>query len=282
MDGYGLSSSLAASSSPSRPSTGSGSIMLNQSRNGQHATTPSSSSSLNQKNGLLAPGPPQGSHANSLSPVANRMRERDADAMEKYLLRNRSGSASTDNYSLASSTNGSGQASATLLPHGEEYFPTQDPEHLSGSMTPRRLRPSYSAAQLRTPYESEVSASTYSTPQGESRSRAGTGPSLSTQGRAGVPPLNLNRSSSISNSLKSIISPDRAVHQEAQSYMGPPSQYAQFPEPPLRSEEVNTPTATTTSSRRKALHILGKPLPGFDSSGASHRRGMSATSVRGP
>lgn len=202
--------------------------------------------------------------------------------MEKYLLRNRSGSSSTDNYSLTSSTNGSAQAtSATLPPHGEEYFPSQDHEHLSGSMTPRRLRPSYSAAQLRTPYEAADSISNYSTPQGESRSRAGTGPSSSTQGYI-IPPLNLNRSSSISNSLKSIISPDRAVQHEAQSYMGPPSQYAQFPEPPLRSpEEVSTPTAQTTSSRRKALHILGKPLPGFDSSGASHKRGMSATSVRG-
>lgn len=256
-------------------------MFLNQSRNGHHATTPSSSSSLNPKNGLLAPGPPQPSHTGaSLSPVANRMRERDADAMEKYLLRNRSGSSSTDNRSLTSSTNGSAQPSATLPPHGEDYFPHQDHDHLSGSMTPRRLRPSYSAAQLRTPYDSGGGMSNHSTPQAESRSRAGTNPSIQ-QGRNGITPLNLSRSSSISNSLKSIISPDRAVHHEPQSYMGPPSQYAQFPEPPLHSEALNTPTVPTTSSRRKALHILGKPLAGFDSSGSSHRRGMSATSVRG-
>lgn len=264
--------SVATSSSPSRPSTGSSSVFLNQARNGHHAATPSSSSSLNLRNGLLAPN--TAGHSAGLSPVANRMRERDADAMEKYLLRNRSGSSSTDNRSLTGSTNGSSAASATLPPHGEDSNSNHD--HQSGSMTPRRLRPSFSAAQLRTPHETPGSVSNHSTPQGENRSRSGTNP-----GARASPQPQLNRSSSISNSLSPIISPDRAAYDEPQSYVGPPSQYAQFPEPPLQSPEVNTPTLPTNpSSRRKALHILGKPLSGFDS-GPNHRRGMSATSVRG-
>jgi hypothetical protein len=263
-------SSLTASSSPSRPSTGSSSLFFSHARTGHHAT-PSSSSSLNPKNGLLAPG--AASHGPSaLSPVASRMRERDADAMERYLLRNRSGSASTDNKSMNGSTNGSSQASVVAPPRLDDFQSSVD--HLSGSMTPRRLRPSFSAAQLRTPNESTAPSSNHSTPHAESRNRSGTNPSA----RNGTGGSLLSRSSSISNSLRSIISPDRTTYDDPQSYIGPPSQYASFPDPPLVEENA---TPTVNSSRRKALHILGKPLSGFDSSGSSHRRGMSATSVRG-
>lgn len=262
--------SLTASSSPSRPSTGSSSMLLHSASRPQHAPTLSSSSSINPRNGLLAPSTPSHNNA-SLSPVANRMRERDADAMEKYLLRNRSGSGSTtDNRSINGSTNESTQASM-ISPSQEEFHPI--PDYLSGSVTPRRLRPSFSAAQLRTPHDSSASASNHSTPHAENRNRSGTNPST----HGAISPLPLSRSSSISNSIRSIISPDRATYEEPQTFIGPPSQYAQFPEPP--AGPANAPTGH--SSRRKALQILGKPLSGFDSSGSSHRRGMSATSVRG-
>jgi hypothetical protein len=80
----------------------------------------------------------------------------------------------------------------------------------------------------------------------------------------------LTRSSSISNSSFVPAGDD-------ESYHGPPSQYARFPEPPPIQEDSTTPT----TARRKAFQILSKPLPALDQS-SNHRRGMSAASVRGP
>ncbi|KAG2013524.1 hypothetical protein CC2G_010424 [Coprinopsis cinerea AmutBmut pab1-1] len=279
IDGLAAHASFS-SSSPSRPSTG-GSSSLLYSQQPRHTPQPSSASnglsnSTNSKGSLLsAPG----AHPSSaLSPVANRMRERDADAMEKYMLRNRSGSSSTDNRSNSgSTTTGSGQMSANLSPSSEAFHITTD--EASGTLTPRRLRPSFSAAQLRTTHEGSVANSNNGTPHSENRSRSGTNPT-STRGAASPLPL-LTRSPSISNSLRSIISPERTSYEDSKRYMGPPSQYAQFPEPPVQPEANTVTTPTVQSSRRKALQILGKPLSGFDSSNSNHRRGMSTTSVRG-
>lgn len=250
-------SSLSASSSPSQPSAGQNSFST-------HLSSTSSGPQLTHSSSL---NPPPPNHpASALSPVATRMRERDADAMEKYMRRNRSGSqgtSSTDN----KSQNGSSFSSAGPSADGDDISSLS---HLtpSGSVTPRRLRPSMSAAQLRT--TAEPLSIVANTAQSENRNRSGTNPTAS---RPSLPML--SRSSSTSNSHP-LMSPE-SVFEESESYTGPPSQYAQFPEPPLAAEDNSTPVA----GRRLAFHILSKPLPDINGS-SSHRRGMSATaSVRG-
>ncbi|KAF4619314.1 hypothetical protein D9613_005336 [Agrocybe pediades] len=262
------------SSSP-QPSTGSSSSFFHHnqpSRPPPHHTPNSGSTSsaatfpmATASKGSL--GPPVPTHTSALSPVANRMRERDADAMEKYLNRNRSGSqgtASTD----TRSQNGSYFASAGPAANGDDITPL-----ISGSVTPRKLRPSASAAQLRTTHSSQT-GNPMGIPQ-ESRSRSGTTPN--NRGAIAPVPL-LSRSSSTSKSLRSIASADHLSynHDGSESYAGPPSQYAHFPEPPVVKEDLSTPT----NGRRKAFHILAKPLQNFESTSSSHhRRGMSATTA---
>lgn len=265
IDGFPGQASLVSSAS-SRPSTGSSPLLHNQ---GRHNLNPSSGSS-----GLASTKGPMVTSAlpsSALSPIASRMRERDADAMEKYLRRNRSESSSTDNPSInGSTTAGSGQLSAGLPPTAEEY--QRDKDHQDGAATPRRLRPSYSAAQLRSTQELPEPSNGF--PHSESRTRSGTNP---TSTRTPASPLpTLTQAPSVSNSAKAIINPGRTSNEDSKNYMGPPSQYAKFPEPPARQPRPEGSNSSANSSRRKALHILG-----FDSSNASHRRGLSATSVRG-
>ncbi|KDR83616.1 hypothetical protein GALMADRAFT_235902 [Galerina marginata CBS 339.88] len=265
------------SSSPSQPSTGSSSGVFAQSSSSHHTPHVPSVSSVSA---FPTPGASKGSTlaaphnpVSALSPIASRMRERDADAMEKYLNRNRSGSqgtASTEN----KSQNGSHFASAGPSSNGDDITAL-----MSGSITPRKLRPSVSAAQLRTTQFNNSSGSGSSTPQPDSRSRSGTGPSTT---RGAISPLpsgpSLARSSSTSKSLRSIASMDRLAFEDSESYTGPPSQYARFPEPPIATEDHTTPT----NGRRKAFHILAKPLQSFEAStSSSHRRGLSSASVRG-
>jgi hypothetical protein len=275
--GHQSQSSFSASSSPSQPSTGSASLFHNQSLSGYHTHMASTSSTTTfvspavQGSGLTAPINP----ASALSPIANRMRERDADAMEKYMRRNRSGSqgtSSTDNRSQ----NGSNYSSAGPSANGDDIT-SLNPIPISGSTTPRRLRPSMSAAQLRTKQDPPaVPSNGVVHAQPENRHRSGTNPTT----RPSPSPLPLlTRSSSISTSPRPIVSvtADRSSFEDNESYIGPPSQYAQFPDPPTSNEDSSTPTA----GRRKAFHLLTKPPPTLDSAGSSHRRGMSATSVRG-
>jgi hypothetical protein len=269
-DGSGQGRSLTVSSSPSQCSTGSNSFFQNHQPSGFHTPHTTSTSSA-----LIFSAPsttPKGSSLNpnpvsALSPIASRMRERDADAMEKYLRRNRSGSQGTTSTDTKSQ-NESNYASAGPSANGDDI--TALGSHMSGSVTPRRLRPSMSAAQLRSTHESSNGTNHH-----ENRNRSGTSPTTSRPAFSPLPLL--TRSSSTSNSLRSIISVDRESFEESESYIGPPSQYAQFPEPPMAIE--GTPVAVP--GRRKGFHILAKPLQSFDSSNSSHRRGMSATSVRG-
>jgi len=138
---------------------------------------------------------------------------------------------------------------------------------ISGSVTPRRLRPSMSAAQLRTTQPSSTSGSGKSIPQADTRTGTSTSPTASTT-RGIVSPIPLlTRSSSMTKSLRSIASADRLSFDEAEKYAGPPSVSARIP--------------SATNGRRKGFHILSKPLPSFETStGASHRRKTSATSTR--
>lgn len=231
------------SSSPSQPSTtGSGSFFYipnPQLPSANHAKPPTSASVINP--------------ASVLSPIASRVRVQDADAREKYMRRNRSESSSTDAKSQINAT-----------------FPNvltvrDETRNQSGTISPRRLRPSASAAQLRHAHDVPNPA--------KNRIRAGTNPSAKPTPSV-VPQL--TRSSSTSNSLRS--STPTGTSEASNAYAGPPSQYAKFPEPPLPHQEE--PSART-ASRRKGFQILSKPLHALDHS-SSHRRGISVTMVRGP
>ncbi|KAJ7228528.1 ankyrin repeat-containing domain protein [Mycena pura] len=268
VDSNGLAPAHRSQSSSSSPSTAPHPFLSPHgppSSNGYSASSPSK----------MRGSSPFSSNS-AVSPVASRMRQQDANARQKFMHdsgmnRDRSGSqgtASTDNKSQ----------------NGDMHFPSSatsvDGDHVSsltrlggasGSVTPRRLRPSMSAAQLRTNPESLNIVTSFS----ENRTRAGTNP---TAPRPTLPEL--GRSSSISSStlprsMSSIA--DQSAFEESENYTGPPSQYAQFPEPPLRApDDSSTPTA----GRRLPFHLLSKPLPSTDP--PNHRRGMSATSVRSP
>jgi uncharacterized protein len=202
-----------------------------------------------------------------LSPIASRMLERDADAMEKYMQRNRSGSSSTDNRSQ----NGSAYSSTGPSAYGDDLGVLN---HKSGATTPRRLRPSASAAQLRTIPDSDSPPNLrfLAKAQSEQRHRAGTTPTQTTR------PFGLTRSSSNSTSPLSL---EEFTEEPNQSYAGPSSQYAQFPEPPEYDDTGSGTPTNTTANRRKGFHILSKPLPGLEQHlNPNHRRGTSATSVR--
>jgi hypothetical protein len=256
--------SVSTSSSPSQPST--------HSANGSFPQHQSSNSSMHQTNGgylQRSPGPskplplPPTRSTSALGPIVDRMRERDADAIEKY-RRNRSGSAGTaSNSTDTKSQNGS----TSNLSNGDGH--SLSPLSAAGSMTPRRrLRPSMSAAQLRSATGAAVSA-----PQPpEPRSRSGTNPSM--QRPTPISPLPyLARSSSTSASPRSLTSHDENICEEPEEYTGPPSQYAQFPEPPRELDSI-TPT------RRLAFNILPKKALSGSESARGHRRGSSANSSR--
>ncbi|KAJ7684043.1 ankyrin repeat-containing domain protein [Mycena rosella] len=261
VDSNGLAPAHRSQSSSSSPSTGPHPFLSPHGASSSNGAFPSSSPSMMRGHSPL--NPPSTS---AISPVANRMRERDADAREKYLNRNRSGSQGT------SSTDNKSQ-------NGSFYSSGPDADNLSsltrlgasGSVTPRRLRPSMSAAQLRTNPEALNIITALPPSASENRSRSGTNP---TPPR---PTLPLSRSSSISTSPRAVNGADGSIFEESGNYTGPPSQYAQFPEPPLLApDDSSTPTA----ARRLAFHLLSKPLPSTDP--PHHRRGMSATSVRSP
>jgi hypothetical protein len=272
-NGYSLAqSSISSSSSPSHPPHSASSSSFFHVSQSNHSGNISSSGSTGTFS-VHSPGPAQTAvlppNNLTLSPIVTRMRERDADAMEKYMKRNRSGSGSqsTD----AKSLSGSNFSSAGPSANGDDITSlTSLP--ISGSVTPRRrLRPSLSAAQLRTTHESfEPSLNGLSEVRNRSGTSPGTRPSLS-------PVSFYDRSPSSANSPR-MISPSSANSEGRDNYTGPPSQYARFPEPPL---SAGTDSSTPVAHRRLPFHILSKPLPSIDSVGAGHRRGSSATSVRG-
>ena len=254
------------SSSPTQQSTGS--MLFGHSLSSYRAPLTSSSNGttsqvpLGSTKGSLPLLSPPPNPASALSPIANRMRERDADAMEKYLLRSRSGSQGTSSTDTKSQ-NGSTFASAGPSANGDDITAL-----ISGSVTPRRLRPSMSAAQLRTTQPSNTSGSGQSVPQADTRTGSSTSPTRSTT-RGVVSPIPLlTRSTSMTKSLRSIASADRLSFDEAGKYAGPASVVTRLP--------------SATNGRRKGFHILSKPLPSFETStGSSHRRKTSATSTRG-
>lgn len=228
----------------------------------------------------------------ALSPIASRVREHDANAMEAYLRRNRSGSGSTDVKTTESTVSSPspaaplGSSAASSGPSVNEDDLASLPE-VSGSIAGRRrLRPSFSAAQLRrAPFIVTTHTSSQDTP---SRNRAGTNPTVasSTSMRSPLsdrfgptasvipaPPLR-NSSLNALSSAKDDTEPEKLT--------GPPSDYAVFPDPPEGEASPSaTPTASGTHSRRLPFHILSKPLPSLDlHHGHGHRRGASIQSLR--
>jgi len=264
------------SSSPPQPSTGSNPISFGHSLSGHRGPHGSPSNGTTSQapgstKGTLPNPPPN--PASALSPIANRMRERDADAMEKYLLRSRSGSQGT------SSTDTKSQNDSTFASAGPSANGDDITALISGSVTPRRLRPSVSAAQLRTTQPSNTTSGPgKGIPPVDIRTRSST-----STARGGVSPIPLlTRSSSMSKSLRSIASVDRLIFDEAEEYTSPSSQYARFPLPPPSSTLKEENSVPATNGRRKGFHILSKPLQSFENSvGSSHRRKTSAASTRG-
>jgi uncharacterized protein len=260
--------SISASSSPSQ-------LPTRESPNGSYYHGPTSASTT------ASPPPsqpislhPSANPAAALSPIATRMRERDADAMEKYMRRNRSGSSGTASTTTdTKSQNGSTSTISSIGPSSNGIDATTlSLLSASGSTTAqRRLRPSMSAAQLRA--STGPAPPHTQTPQpAEARSRSGTNPSNQTQLTI-FPLSHFTRSTSMSTSPRGLAFHEENIFEEPETYVGPSSQFAQFPDPPT---EFDTSTPTT---RRIGFNILPKSLSGFESSG-SHRRGSSATSFR--
>ncbi|KAI0796751.1 ankyrin repeat-containing domain protein [Abortiporus biennis] len=201
--------------------------------------------------------------ASALSPIANRMRERDADAMEKYKLRQRSGSGTTMSTDVQSqhSSNAQSQHMPTSPPMTEDDL-TLDSLVTVGSVAPRRrLRPSASAAQLRSNTSTHSSSQTVIVSKNDTiRTRSGTNPTTLTQQSSPVtssPPDSTLLSTPTQSTARSPL--NRTGSKER--YVGPPSDYARFPPPPAAQKEpperANTnPPSQPTSTRRLPFNLL--------------------------
>lgn len=236
----------------------------------------------------------------TLSPIATRMLERDADAMEKYKRRNRSGSSGT------TSTDAPSQTELTAQLNGfdrEEVIPPMN-SLVNGSVQPRRsLRPSASAAQLRSNVGGFGLVGRSS--QEMLRSRSGTNPTeIRPSGSNSSFPV-ANGSHQINGSSNSTtptrprpgastrtLSSGMASDKDEGDYTGPSELYAQFPPPAATPRlpqpqkvsptdqngrgHVATAPVVVTSHRKIPFHILSKPLPPIDAQ-FGHRRGTSTT-----
>ena len=242
-----------------------------------------SSASSNGTFSAPSPGPSQSLSLNpppqaSLSPIVNRMRERDADEMEKYMRRNRSGSAgtsSTDNKSQVGPTFSSAGPSGS----GDELDGISSLA-ITGTTAPRKLlRPSFSAAQLRTS-PSPVPIPTQPAQSDTARNRAGTTPSSVRPGQSPLSPTPVVSRTSSSDCPRY---EEKLVEEPEIIYTGPPTQYAHFPEPPRKSNRSASSSAAAAITRRLPFNLLSKPTPPPppEHGHSGHRRGSSTTSIRG-
>ncbi|KAH9951664.1 ankyrin [Amylocystis lapponica] len=258
--------SLPSSHSPAPPSGSSSSSMVFP------FTSPSQAPSVATS---LMPGQ---NPASALSPIATRMRERDADAMEKYKLRQRSGSAttaSTDNQSQ----NGSNISPAGLLSHGDDLKPLNTLVTV-GSVAPRRrLRPSASAAQLRSsPQAPTFSHNSISSHQETLRNRSGTSPAMLNKANP-LAPSPTPETSALPTPTQGSLSrtpPSRA------GYAGLPSRVSE--ERPERERAAANPSTTTTApvhSRRLPFNILSSHKTSIDQhmTAGGHRRNASVNAA---
>ncbi|KAI9466870.1 ankyrin [Lactarius psammicola] len=230
--------------------------------------------------------------ASALSPIASRVREQDANAIEAYLRRNRSGSGSTDvrtaEFPSPAAHPGNTPVSSGLSVNGDNIASLPD---VSGSVAPRRrLRPSSSAAQLRNHTKPPFIVTTTAASQDfAQRNRAGTNPTtrITTSPRSPLtdtfgPVSPTGRGLPSRNSSLNALSTSKD-DAEPERFVGPSSDYAVFPDPPEEDPSPTvTPTVTNTpTSRRLPFNILSKPLPSIDlHNGHGHRRGSSIHSLR--
>lgn len=240
------------------------------------------SASSNGTFSIPSPGPSQPLSLNpppqtSLSPIVNRMRERDADEMEKYMRRNRSGSAgtsSTDNKSQVGPTFGSAGPSAS----GDELDGISSLV-ITGTTAPRKLlRPSFSAAQLRTS-PSPVPIPAQPAQSDASRNRAGTNPGSVRPGQSSLSLIPIVSRASSSDCPRY----EEKLVEEPEICTGPSTQYAHFPEPPRKSSRSASSSAAAAITRRLPFNLLSKPTPPPppEHGHNGHRRGSSTASIRG-
>lgn len=243
---------------------------------------------------------PVSNPASALSPIASRVREQDASAMEAYLRRNRSGSGSTDVKTTTTESGvpspaaplGSTPVSSGSSVNGDGLASLPD---VSGSVAARhRLRPSFSAAQLRNYGKAPFTVTTpTSTQDTTSRNRAGTNPTTAVASSMRSPLSDSFGPTTSAAAVRALPSRNSSLNAlstmkdetEVEKLTGPPSEYAVFPDPPEEEDSslnaTPTVTNTPTPSRRLPFNLLSKPLPSLDlHHGHSHRRGASIQSLR--
>ncbi|KAH9977935.1 ankyrin repeat-containing domain protein [Lactifluus volemus] len=217
---------------------------------------------------------PASNPASALSPIASRVLEKDASAMEAYIRRNRSGSGSTDAKTGESAAPspapplGSTPVSSGPSMNGDDLASLPD---MSKSVAPRRrLRPSLSAAQLRAYGKPSSGINSGPTKPGSPRSPLADSFSPIPSTTRAFP----SRNSSL-NALSMMMD-----EKEPDKLVGPSSDYAVFPDPPGEHLSPNA-TPTVPTSRRLPFNILSRPLHSLDlHHGHGHRRGASIHSLR--
>ncbi|KZP32938.1 ankyrin [Athelia psychrophila] len=256
--GSGGSRTTTTSDSDSSPA----SFSAGTSYNSHHLSPPSHSATL----------------PNPAAAIATRMRERDADAMAQYMAsRNRSGSGSlsTDSKSQNGSAFSTPSAAAAVA---DELESIASNLAVSGTTTPRRLRPSVSAAQLRS-YAPLAKSGHSHTPTNASFGVNTPGPV-----RTETAPVVLTRSTSTKSTGRGA----RIDERDEDSLFGPESPIfarlgsgAESESPPRANGHGSGSTTSTPTGRRLPFNLLGKTMAlSPDRELANHRRGVPATASR--
>ena len=219
------------------------------------------------------------SAASALSQYATRMRERDADAMEKYKNRQRSGSGTTASTDVTSQSGSNPAPVNGMSKRAEDDIAALTSLVTVGSVAPRRnLRPSASAAQLRSPVSGAVSpTSTQSSSQELLRNRSGTGPATSGPSI----PLSAQTPDPTSTPMQT-----PTLRSTKAGFSGPPTDYARFPPPPPPAstrepiEATPKPTSTTPTTQSRRLPF-GNLLSSHHKHNSEHASGHKRNSSLG-
>lgn len=267
-----------------KPPNGGVSIRMRSGSGGSRTTTTSDSDSspasfsagTSFNSNHLSPPSHNTGLPNHAAAIATRMRERDADAMAQYIAsRNRSGSQSTDSKSQNGSISTFSTPSAAAAVADELASIASNPA-ASGTTTPRRLRPSVSATQLRS----------YA-PLAKSGSGPGRSPPSAT-----ITPTNASFSVNLPGAIgltrsSSTKSTGRIDERDEEALFGTESPvFARLAGSP--SSGAGSPprngsgsTTTTPTGRRLPFNLLGKTLAlSPDREPTNHRRGVPATASR--
>ncbi|KAF7966010.1 hypothetical protein HWV62_40491 [Athelia sp. TMB] len=261
-------------------------------------SSPASFSAGTSYNSQLSPPSHNSALPNPAAAIANRMRERDADAIQKYMQRNRSGSQSTDSKSQNGSLFSVPSAAAAIA---DDLASIASNGATSGTATPRRaLRPSVSAAQLRSYVSLQVPSPSSPNPPAQTPTptalsfginlpepfRTRTTPSASRTPSA--TPLALTRSASTKSTARGA----RIDERDEDFAFGPESPvFARFGDSPgsvgSSPPSVNGhgagggSTTSTPTGRRLPFNLLSKTLMSSpDREPSAHRRGVPATASR--